>query len=179
MHQTIFTAQALRDDEPSPKISNVGSTPSRGAIIMYLMNSAIGSTQPALPPDLRLVTFRDALGLAMWLADRHVRLNAIVLIDQNRRPIAVVCTDGDGVLGCPAAANTLLITVGPMNVDVIHEADLARYRRWGWTMAEVGAPLIDWIETDGDEFRSFAYATCPASAWPDDPPPERHEDWFR
>lgn len=72
-----------------------------------------------------------------------------------------------------AVSTVVLLTVRPFDADVIREADLRLFRRARWAIGVAGAELRDWIETDGDLFRSYAYITCPALAWPDDPPGER------
>lgn len=134
-----------------------------------------------------ILTFRDALGLAMSLADDHAFVHAAVCLDPHhaiigmpqseglgRSPgplIAAVCDQSPG-----SVAAVVLATVRPFEPDVVREADLQLFRRSRWALAEVGIDLLDWIETDGDLFRSYAYVTCPALAWPDDPPDQRLEE---
>ncbi len=151
--------------------------------------------RPFPPPTLRASTFRDALGLAMWLADDYAYLNASVLLDRRRRVLDLAAVEGVGCSVEPLverltdspprpspsvrslAVEVMLITVRPVEADIVREADLWRYRRAGWALARVGLSLIDWIESDGDLFRSFAHTTCPASAWPDDAAAEGSTDW--
>ena len=60
--------------------------------------------------------------------------------------------------------------------DLVRERDLHLYRRARWSLGRAGCDLVDWIETDGDLFRSYAYLTCPAAAWAGDPPANRLSD---
>ncbi len=142
--------------------------------------------------------FRDGLGLAMQLADDYAFIGAGVLLDGAGNIVDLVTSEGIGrpvgplvgrictVLDRPkappdqpfdsgqvATPAVVLLSVRPFDADVIREADLALYRRARWAIGVAGAELLDWIETDGDLFRSYAYVTCPALAWPDDPPGER------
>ncbi len=172
---------------------------------------------------LTVVTFRDALGLAMLLADEYAFVNAAAVLDRSGAVTALGVVDGVGQsiellvgwcraradgselhgprpnagasqasmtrrrpsagapsAGAPSAgANVLLVTVRPHDQDVISEYDLALFRRARWSLAEAGLDLSDWIETDGDLFRSYAYVTCPAQAWPEDPPQDRMTDAAR
>ena len=145
-----------------------------------------------------LCGFRDALGLAMQLADEYAFISAGVMLDGTGHVIDVVSTQGIGrpvgplvgrvctALGGPkqppdvgagqrpgATTAVVLLTVRPFDADVIREADLNLFRQARWAIEVAGVELLDWIETDGDLFRSYAYVTCPALAWPDDPPGER------
>lgn len=155
-------------------------------------------------PPTAVRSFRDALGIAMGLADDYAFVNAAVLLDEQHITVDVLLTEGIGRsigplvgLACGAVerlpngkasapgrrsvtkpelstvSSVLLLTVRPFEVDIIRESDLELYRRACWTMSAAGACLADWIETDGDLFRSYAYVTCPGLAWPDDPPEER------
>ncbi|MEM7274324.1 MAG: hypothetical protein AAF547_14670 [Actinomycetota bacterium] len=142
-------------------------------------------------------TFRDALGVAMAIAEDYAFANAAVLVEPGGRIHDIGIVEGIGTsidgltrwvvaaLGGAAAARqgrrspplrVLLISVRPFEVDTIRESDLRRYREASWAVANTGADLLDWIETDGDLFRSYAYTTCPGVAWPDDPPQDRQDD---
>lgn len=142
-------------------------------------------------------TFRDALGVAMALADDYAFANAAVLIEPDGQVHDIGVVDGvgttiDEVIGwiCHAleraaaapvhgpgpVAGVLVISVRPFEADIVREADLFRFRAASWSVARAGASLLDWIETDGDLFRSYAYTTCPAAAWPHDPPLDRKQD---
>ncbi len=181
-----------------------------------------------------IVTFRDALGFAMELADEYAFVSAAALLDRTGALLDLAIVEGigqsidpvvdwaigidpatgrqqpdrsmgpapprpgnhgratgrapDGALGRiahqPIGAGAwsgwpvavILVSVRPYDVGVIREDDLVRYRRARWAISGAGAHLSDWIETDGDLFRSYAYLTCPAEAWPHDPPTERRSD---
>lgn len=127
-----------------------------------------------------IVDFRDALGLAMALADEYAFANAVTLLDSDGAIVDLAIVHGVGYTIEPllswataAAAATqgrgpvaaVLLSVRPHEVGVVREEDLWRYRRGCWTMAAAGLELLDWIETDGDLYRSFANIACPALAW--------------
>ncbi len=61
--------------------------------------------------------------------------------------------------------NVLLVSVCPTATPTIRESDLDLFRSLRWRLSIAGVDLVDWIETDGDHVRSFAYLTCPAAAW--------------
>lgn len=141
-----------------------------------------------------VVTFRDALGLAMELADEYAFVNAAALIEASGEVLDLVIAEGIGksiepVVSWSAdavrdrhppsrspAVNALLLSVRPFDDDVIREQDLHHYRNARWRFSVAGSNLVDWIETDGDLFRSYAYVTCPAQAWSQDPPGDRLSD---
>lgn len=145
-----------------------------------------------IPPSI--VTFRDAVGLAMQLADEFAFVNAAALLDSGGTVLDLAIAEGIGrtidpvvrwaaaTVPAPQTAGTdhgcrvVLVSVQPYDVDLIRESDLRLYRRAGWSMAAVGHRLVDWIETDGEDFRSYAYVTCPATAWGEDPPGHRNQD---
>lgn len=154
------------------------------------------SHQPKQPPDAVsegpavIGSFRDAVGLAMELADEYAFANAGAVIDTTSgvlvdlavaegigrtiEPITRWLVDSDGCW--PELPGILFLTVRPFEVDVVREQDLRLYRSAAWAVAAAGGQVIDWIETDGDLFRSYAYVTCPASAWPSDAPEDRLTD---
>lgn len=143
-----------------------------------------------------IVTFRDALGLAMGFADDFAFVNAALLLSADATIQRVIMTEGIGqsispiverlsgragtgrltnpAIQAPVVA-AVLISVRPFEMDIIRESDLALFRRASWALIGIGIDLMDWIETDGDLFRSYAYVTCPATAWPNDPANERLE----
>lgn len=137
-------------------------------------------SKPTLPPPI--VTFRDALGFAMELTSSHVEVHAALLLTRDGQPIDLGLVEGpcgtietvtDWAVGLRSWARSprrlLLASVRPFDSDVVREHDLRLFRRASWSLAAAGADLLDWIETDGDLFRSYAYLTCPAHAWPTDP----------
>lgn len=136
---------------------------------------------------LIISSFRDALGLAMLLADEYAFVNAAAVLDPAGTVTTIGLADGIGqsveqLLGwcaarpAPEPSQVLLLTVRPYEHDVVAERDLDLYRRARWKLAGAGFGLADWIETDGDLFRSYAYLTCPAHAWPQDPSEDRIRD---
>jgi hypothetical protein len=142
---------------------------------------------PPLPPSIN--AFRDALGFAMALADEYAFTNAAVLLAGDGRPIDLAVADGIGGSIEPVVAwaagsswwtqpprSSLVFSIRPYEPDLVRERDLRRYRHARWSLAQAGCDLLDWIETDGDLFRSYAYLISPAEAWSDDPPPHRLGD---
>ncbi len=136
---------------------------------------------------LVISSFRDALGLAMLLADEYAFVNAAAVLDSAGTVTTIGVADGVGqnierlvgwcaTRAAPGLSEVLLLTVRPYESDVITERDLGLYRHARWSLAGAGIGLADWIETDGDLFRSYAYVTCPAHAWPRDPPQDRIRD---
>ncbi len=138
---------------------------------------------------LPIATFRDALGFAMEFGTIHRWASAALVLDRNKRPSDIVVADGDAgaleaVISWASALTpgpgrpwlVLAVSARPMRPEVVAEADLRRYRQARWTLGLAGRDLIDWIETDGDLVRSYAYLTCPATAWAGDPPHHRLSD---
>jgi hypothetical protein len=128
----------------------------------------------------------------MEFADDYAFVNAGAVLDETGNVVDIVMAEGigqsiepvarwlvDGHRCWPQAPTVLLVSVRPFEVDVVREQDLLRYRHAGWAIAAAGGQLIDWIETDGDLFRSYAYVTCPGDAWPNDGPDQRHFDSLR
>ena len=142
-----------------------------------------------IPIPGTIISFRDAVGVAMELADEFAFANAAAILDERGHLLDMAVVEGigrtiepvvewaTGIDGWHTRINRiLLISIRPYEVDIVREADLRLYRRAGWAISAAGARLIDWIETDGDLVRSYAYVTCPAQAWLDDPPGERASD---
>lgn len=77
--------------------------------------------------------------------------------------------DGNGPGWQPDAL--LVLSVGAFDPDLIREGDLERYRRARRSAAMVGLRLLDWIETDGEGFRSYADLIEALPVWPDPPRP--------
>ncbi len=138
-------------------------------------------------PPIR--SFRDALGFALELADRHPRAAAAALLEPGGRAVELAVAPSPDASIEPVVAwaagsggwdgrprSVLVVSIRAFDPDVVREADLRRYRRIGWSLARAGRPLADWIETDGDLVRSYAYLTHPAEAWAGDPPAHRADD---
>ncbi len=144
---------------------------------------------------LSIVTFRDAVGLAMAVADDFAFANVAALIRRDGTVADMAIAEGIGktieplvawaVAGpvdgsdssrWPEKPDVMLLSVRPFEVDIIREQDLLLFRTARWVLAGSGLGLVDWIETDGDLFRSYAYVSCPTEAWPGDPPTERYAD---
>ena len=152
------------------------------------------TTSPT-PDPVSIVTFRDAVGLAMVVADEYAFANVAAVLDEQGDLVEFAVTEGIGqtiepivawAVAAPARAPTaeasgsgsgvLLLSVRPYEVDIVHQQDLRLFRTARWALACAGLHLVDWIETDGDMFRSYAYVTCPSDAWVDDPLAERLSD---
>lgn len=143
-----------------------------------------------LPPAPTAIgSFRDAVGFAMELADHHAFATAALLLGPGHRPIDLAVVGGLGgsietVVAWAAGAcrltgprrTVLVVSVRAVDPDVVAEADIRRYRHADWSLTRAGGQLIDWIETDGDVYRSYAYLIHPARAWAHDPPADRFAD---
>ncbi len=150
--------------------------------------------RPAPPPCRTVATFGDALGLAFELADRHPAGQFVALTD-GRRHLARLAArlPGSGpdltvdlvtgrhparrharLAGQLTAGRGGLLAISTTNCFApFSAADLAAYGRLLARLGRHGIALLDWIRTDGDLYQSAAWATDPASAWPQDPPSER------
>ena len=137
------------------------------------------------PQPVSITSFRDALGLAMALADEYAFASAAALVDRPGNMVDLAIAEGIGTTiepltrwiassghspGADGPVAAVLLSVRPYEVDLVREEDLRLYRHAVWTVATAGLHLLDWIETDGDLFRSYANVTCPARAWDDHPP---------
>ncbi len=141
-----------------------------------------------------ITCFRDALGLAMELSDDYAFANAGIMLNSQGRVVDGVITDDVGIsirpvvqqivdrqrhrgLSPPYVANSaVLLSIRPVDGPIVREHHLADFRWASGQIAAVGGRLADWIETDGDVFRSYAYLVYPASAWVDDSPSARAAD---
>lgn len=169
-------------DDPGISITHLRSTSGR---------PRPGNPARGHPGPGRVETFRDALGLALELADRYSLVDAAALLDPAGRTIEMAVASGlegagsiEPVVAWAAGAGgwsgppqgVLIVSVRALDPDIVSEADLRRYRHAGWSLAGAGRRLLDWIETDGDLVRSYASLTCPAEAWADDPTDHRAID---
>lgn len=149
----------------------------------------IDPDEPDAATTPAIASFRDALGVAMELADRHAFVNAALLLGPDGRPVDLAVVEGLGGSIEPVVAwatgarrwittprAVLLVSVRPVDPDVVCEADIRRYRHADWSLTLAGCRLVDWIETDGDLFRSYAHLIHPARAWAGDPPSDRLAD---
>ncbi len=164
-----------------------------------------------IEPPKSINSFRDAVGLALRVADEFAFANAVAVLDADGSCRSLAMTSGIGAsaepllrwlttddrvwlpakrpprrvdgtdpiersaLG-PVPASLLVVSVGELDPSVIRECDLERYRRAQRTAGRRGLRLLDWMATDGDAVRSYAYLVDPIGAWPADPPDDRCED---
>lgn len=141
------------------------------------------------PHPVTVPSFRDAVGLALELGDEYAFAFVAVLLDEHRRQLDRRVFDVVGVgltsvlawclsqaAGLRQPVNVLLLTVRSVEPDVVREHDLAQYRRAERTLTGTTAGLLDWIETDGELIRSFAYLIHPDTAWIADPAEHRRVD---
>ena len=128
-------------------------------------------------PDL-IRSFRDALGLALELSDEFAFAHAALVLSPDRR-----CVDFEvftsivenlseilGWLSCrfeshADSAFVLLISIRSVDGWSIYERDLSDFRFARATISGFGGHLVDWIETDGELVRSYAYLVNPNTAW--------------
>lgn len=140
-------------------------------------------------------TFRDAVGLAMELADRYEFGHAAAILERHGRVLDLtVFTDAtfdsiltsldhahDIVFGSSRIGGGLTASMVLLSVDREDELGFSEIERsiyhWAVQTFAYGAVLVsDWIRTDGDRFHSAAYDYHPRSAWPFDPSQHRRAD---
>lgn len=123
-------------------------------------------------------SFRDALGLAFELSDEFAFAHAALVLGPDRRCIdfEIFTAIGDNlseVLSWLSSrvetsldpALVLLISVRSVDGWSIYEQDLSDFRFARSTISGYGGTLLDWIETDGELVRSYAYLVNPNTAW--------------
>lgn len=135
-----------------------------------------------------VTSFRDALGLGLELSDEFAYAQAALLLSVDGTIMGATVSTSVGVgltstlAWCLAeappdqSAEVLMLTVRCLDLDRIYEQDLELYRRVERTLAGTNLGLVDWIETDGDCARSFAYLIHPDTAWSTDPASHRRAD---
>lgn len=129
-----------------------------------------------LPHSIR--SFRDALGLALELSDEFAFAHAVLVLSPDRQCVdfEIFTAVGDNlseVLSWLSSrlergldtALVLLISIRSVDGWSIYEQDLDDFRFVRATIAGYGALLLDWIETDGELVRSYAYLVNPNTAW--------------
>lgn len=133
---------------------------------------------PIVPVPSTVAEFRDALGLAFELSDEFAFAQAVVTTDHLHRCIdfAVFTEIGDGLAPTlnwlsdrighrPRPRRVLLISIRSIDGIIVAERDLAEFRFAQQAVDRLGARLIDWIETDGELVRSYAYLANPHTTW--------------
>ncbi len=131
-----------------------------------------------VPVPESIMSFRDALGLALELSDEFAFAHAAVVLSPTRacvdfRVFTAIVDNPSEVLGWlshrfhryVSPALVLLISVRSVDGWSVYERDLTDFRFARNTIAELGGLLLDWIETDGDLVRSFAHLVNPNTAW--------------
>ena len=131
-----------------------------------------------IPIPTTISSFRDALGIALELSDEFAFAQAAAVVDPSDRCVdfAVFTEVGDGLVpslgwlstrasGHPPLSRVVLYSVRSVDGLIIAEIDLAEYRFAAVTIGRMGANLVDWIETDGEMVRSYAYLTTPQTQW--------------
>jgi hypothetical protein len=143
------------------------------------------SGRSAHPP---IRSLREALATAMGLADDFAYAQAMALLDRRGRTLELILftdpqrhtpDDAIGWAGCrifdlSTAQRLVLLSIG-VTTD-LSDDDVAWFVQRRARFAEVDVDLVDWIRTDGDSFRSVAYAIDPDHAWASDPPDRRAAD---
>jgi len=123
-------------------------------------------------------SFRDALGLALELSDEFAFAHAALVLSPDRRCVdfeifTAIVDNLAELLGWLSscfeqkvdAALVLLISVRSVDGWSIYERDLSNFRFARTTVSGYGGSLLDWIETDGELVRSYAYLVNPNTAW--------------
>ncbi len=152
---------------------------------------------PNHPLSERTITsFRDAVGVAMELADEYAIANSVLLTEPTTgrvvrsslstaietslspqlrwswRSCISECRDRPERSGL----DVVLLAVRETSLLPVRETDLTSYRFARATLSYCNARLLDWIHTDGDHIRSFAYLTSRHTAWAGDNTSHRCED---
>lgn len=123
-------------------------------------------------------SFRDALGLALELSDEFAFAHAALVLTPDRRCVdfEVFTAIGDNLSEVLSwlsgrveryvdSALVLLISIRSVDGCSIYEQDLSNFRLARTTISGYGGSLLDWIETDGELVRSYAYLVNPNTAW--------------
>lgn len=131
-----------------------------------------------VPIPSAVTSFRDALGIALELSEEFAYTQAVVVIDDAGR-----CIDfnlfgriGQGLMtmlswissrssAYPPGSGVVLISVRSVDGPIIWEQDIADYRFARQALQRVGVSVVDWIETDGELVRSYAYIVNPNTSW--------------
>lgn len=137
-------------------------------------------TQPTHPQP----TFRDAVGVALELADLHRSGVATVVAHHHQLepgparlvagtfPAALLDALGS-LFVLPAPPLAVLVSLDHDRPPTLGSHQLGLFRWAQAALAAAGTTLADWIVTDGDLVRSAAFAADRRRAWPHDPPHER------
>ena len=146
------------------------------------------------PPPWELNTFRDAVGvalefsgyysaatLAFLVADDGGRVDRFFVADYADQSImlglnwAVGAATEPEQRHCPPnqRRRTLLITIDGERPQLLAGEDIGLFHWAVRALSTAGAPLDDWIYTDGELVRSASFASNPRAAWPSDPPHHR------
>jgi len=150
-------------------------------------NHELYSDDCTTAPPRRFVTFRDAVGLALELCEPHETATATYLFHPDGtidRFALLHSADAMAALSSlswtltagrrsPAPRRSLLITIDRHRPPPPDPEDACLFRWAVPNLDRAGAPLSDWIHTDGDLFRSAAYTWQPHAAWLRDPPHDR------
>ena len=144
----------------------------------------------AHPAHIRLQpihTFRDAVATAADLSSRFRAAHAVLILGDDgvaEHLDLLVGRTGDpfGMARAWASSRAvrraapcrcIAFSVGLADLRTAPARDLERFVEVQSLMAARGIDLLDWIQADGGAFRSLAFATDPARAWPADPPGQR------
>lgn len=132
----------------------------------------------AVPVPDSPLAFDDVVGIALALSDSYVFVQAALLLDESHRCLDLVTFTGPrdkpwhtyldardvsaDLIGAALRASSpalVAITVGAVDREVLHEADLEHFRAIALLARTCGLHLMDWLVTDGDLVRSFAELT--------------------
>jgi hypothetical protein len=133
---------------------------------------------------LTIHDFTDAALVALGLHDLCSRYAAVALVDEDDdtvldlRPYfgddaCVVCASewaSEAATGWrDAAVGVVLFSSDGRPVTEVREHDIELFRRLRSDLEAERLDLIDWIQTDGDCFRSLAFTCDTNPYWPDEP----------
>ena len=131
-------------------------------------------------------SFRQAIGLALLLGESQTDSSIAICLSKAFAVQTVRSTTGATIelvaqliseRPAKAGDHLLVLTHSPIPLGGVSDSDLFTYSLLRHTGELVGRRLLDWVATDGDDIRSFAYLTHPVSAWRGDPALSRRADF--
>lgn len=154
------------------------------------------TAQSGPAPDINITSFADALAEAGALVEEFGRAFAGFVVDSAGHVIGGWALTGDHneiedvallvLAGDPPAPGTgVLLMSADREGDVTgwQEEDELKWRSLSRVLAARGFHLWDWIQADGDAFRSMHFACGTSAEWPapsavlaKDPLEENHDD---
>ena len=131
-------------------------------------------------------SFREAAGLCLLMDETRPDHAIAVFLDRSNAVQAVISSKSgsEALFGrlcrhhrARTTGKLLVLSHKSVELSPVSLTDLYSYELLRWVGEQIGRAVIDWVETDGDEIRSFAYRTHPLTAWANDPTSHRRADF--